>query len=77
MSVQEFILIPKGNYIKYQPKASEILDDPTITAKSQQLTLLQRVSERKEHEKEKTSEEKKAPETMKNIEKRVLRSIAK
>ena len=77
MSVQEFILIPKGNYIKNQPKASEILDDPTITAKSQQLTLLQRVSERKEHEKKKTSEEKKAPETMKNIEKRVLRSIAK
>ena len=57
MSAQEFILIPKENYIKNQPKASEILDDPTITAKSQQLTLLQRVPEKKEPEKEKTSGE--------------------
>ena len=47
MSAQEFILIPKENYIKKQPKASEILDDPTITAKSQQLTLLQRVPEKR------------------------------
>ena len=47
MSAQEFILIPKENYIKNQPKASENLDDPTITAKSQQLTLLQRVPEKK------------------------------
>ena len=75
MSAQEFILIPKENYIKNQPKASEILDDPTITAKSQQLTLLQRVPEKKEPEKGKTSEEKKAPETREDIQKRVLRSI--
>ena len=48
MSAQEFILIPKENYIKNQPKASEIiLNDPTITAISQQLTLLQRVPEKK------------------------------
>ena len=47
MSAQEFILILKENYIKNQPKASEILDDPTITAKSQQLTLLQRVPEKR------------------------------
>ena len=45
MSAQEFILIPKENYIKNQPKASEILDDPTITAKSQQLTLSQSIPE--------------------------------
>ena len=50
MSAQEFILIPKENYIKNQPKASEILDDPTITAKSQQLTLLQRVPEKRARE---------------------------
>ena len=74
MSAQEFILIPKENYIKNQPKASEILDDPTITAKSQ-LTLLQRVPEKKEPEKEKTSQEVKAPETREDIQKRVLRSI--
>ena len=47
MSAQEFILIPKGYYIKNQPKASEILDDPSITAESQQLTLLQRVPEKR------------------------------
>ena len=47
MSAQEFILIPKENYIKNQLKASEILDDPTITAESQQLTLLQRVPEKR------------------------------
>ena len=47
MSAQEFILNPKQNCIKNQPKASEILDDPTIAAKSQQLTLLQRVPEKK------------------------------
>ena len=47
MSAQEFTLIPKENYIKNQPKASEVLDNPTITAKSQQLTLLQRVPEKK------------------------------
>ena len=75
MSAQEFILIPRENYIKNQPKASEILDDPTITAKSQQLTLLQRVPEKKEPEKEKTCQEVKAPETPEDIQKRVLRWI--
>ena len=49
MSAQEFILILKENFIKNQPKASEILDDLTITAKSQ-LTLLQRVPEKKARE---------------------------
>ena len=53
MSAQEFILIPEENYTKNQPKASEIVDDPTITAKSQQITLLQRVLEKKEPEKKK------------------------
>ena len=75
MSAQEFILIQKENYNKNQPKASEILDDPTITAKSQQLTLLKRVPEQKEPEKDKTFEEKKAPETREDIQKTVLRSI--
>ena len=72
MSAQEFILTPKENYIKNQPKASEILDNPTITAKSQQLTLLQRVPEKKEPEKEKTSQEVKAPETREDIQKWVF-----
>ena len=75
MSAQEFILIPKQNYIKNQPEASEILDNPTIAAKSEQLTLLQRVPEKKEPDKEITSEEKKASEKRKNIQKQLLRSI--
>ena len=75
MSAQEFILIPKQNYIKNQPKASEFLDDPTITAKKQQFTLLQRVPEKKEPEKETTSQEVKAPEKREDIQKRILRSI--
>ena len=74
MSAYEFIILTKENYIKNQPKASEFLDDPIITAKSQQSTLLQRVPEKKESEKEKTSEVK-APETRENIQKRVLCSI--
>ena len=45
MSAQKFILKSK-KYIKNQPKASEILADATITAKSKQLTLLQRVPEK-------------------------------
>ena len=57
MSAQEFILIPKENYIKNQPKASQILDDPTITAKSQQLTVLQRVPEKKETRKTKSCQD--------------------
>ena len=49
---------------------------PTITARSQ-LTLLQRVPEKQEPEKEKTSQEAKAHETRENIQKRVLRSITR
>ena len=75
MIAQEFILTPKGNYIKNQPRASEILDDQTITAKTQQLTLLQRVPQKKEPEKDKTPQEVKPTETREGIQKRVLRSI--
>ena len=42
MSAQEFVLIPKENYIKKQPKASEILDEPTTVEKAKLLTILQR-----------------------------------
>ena len=53
MSAQELIPIPKENYIKNQPKASKILDDPTIIAKSQQLTVLQRNPEKRSQRREK------------------------
>ena len=42
MSSEEFILIPKENYVEEQPKSSEVLFDPTISEKAKQLTLLQR-----------------------------------
>ena len=42
MSAQEFVLIPKENYVKDQPKALEIVDDPTLSEKAHHLTLLQR-----------------------------------
>ena len=58
---------------KNQPEASDIRDDPTISAKSQQLTFLQRAP--KERSSEKSSEEGKTPETPENIQKSVHRSI--
>ena len=39
---QEFNLIPKENYFEEQPKSSEIVFNPTISEKADQLTLLQR-----------------------------------
>ena len=72
MSAQEFILIPKENYIKTQPKALEVLDDPTISQKVDQLTLLQRIPPSKDTEELKES---KPMETKDTIHKRVLRSI--
>ena len=54
MSAQEFILIPRESYIKNQPKALEVPDDPTISEKANQLTLLQRIPQQEEKEKDKT-----------------------
>ena len=42
MTSQEFILIPKENYVKKQPKTLEVLDDATINEKAKILSLLQR-----------------------------------
>lgn len=74
MSAQEFILIPRENYITNQPKALEVLDDPTISEKAHQLTLLQRIPQKEEKEKEKPKETK-PNESTESIQKRVLRSI--
>ena len=74
MSAQEFILIRRENYLKKQQEASEMLDDPTITAKSQQLTLLQRFLGKKP-EWEKLSQEVITPNTREIFQKPVLRSI--
>ena len=42
MTSQEFILIPKENYVKQQPKTLEILDDATKNEKAKILSVLQR-----------------------------------
>ena len=47
MSAQEFILIPKDSYIKKQPRALDVLDEPTAVEKTKLLTILQREPERK------------------------------
>ena len=74
MSAQEFALIPKENYMKNQPKALEVLDDPTISEKAHQLTLLQRIPPTKDTENEKPKDSK-PDESKESIQKRVLRSI--
>ena len=47
MSAQEFILIPKDSYTKKQPRALDVLDEPTTVEKAKLLTILQREPERK------------------------------
>ena len=42
MTSQEFILIPKNNYVKQQPKTLEVLDDATINEKAKIISLLER-----------------------------------
>ena len=75
MSSQEFILIPKVNYVTEYPKTSEILYDPTIAEKAKQLTMLQR-------EKAQTVEEDKSDATKQVdnepeiVEKRVLKTLS-
>lgn len=48
MNAEEFVLIPKKNYLKERPIADQILQDPQVKEKALQLSLLQRV-EAKEH----------------------------
>ena len=76
MTSQEFILIPKENYIKQQPKSSEILEDATINEKAKLLTLLQR-NKPPEEPKEKSEATSSLPATDREIiEKRVLKSLS-
>ena len=76
MTSQEFILIPKENYIKQQPKSSEILEDATINEKAKLLTLLQR-NKPPEEPKEKSEATSSSPATDREIiEKRVLKSLS-
>ena len=47
MSAQEFMLIPKDSYIKKQPRALDVMNEPTAVEKAKLLTILQREPERK------------------------------
>ena len=49
MSAQEFILVPKDSYIKEQPRAMDVLDEPTAVENAKLLTILQREPERKKN----------------------------
>ena len=42
MTSREFVFVRIENYVKEQPKASEVLQDPTFTVKSKLMILLQR-----------------------------------
>ena len=81
MSAQEFVLIPKENYVKDQPKALEIVDDPTLSQKAHHLTLLQRQPHDDQKADEKTDAKPKTDEAKDKKEKhsvqtRVLQSIS-
>ena len=79
MTSQEFILIPKENYVKQQPKTAEVLDDATINEKGKILTLLQRQQKSSEivRPEEKRDERPQSSPTPKEIiEKRVLKSLS-
>ena len=75
---QQFILIPKENYIKKQSKSLEILEDDTVNEKAKLLTLLQRQRKPK-----RTVGETKTPQASQPrasdreiVEKRVLKSLS-
>ena len=77
MTSQEFILIPKENYIKQQPKSWEILEDATINEKAKLLTLLQRNHPPEEPKEKKGEATSSSPATDREIiEKRVLKSLS-
>lgn len=76
MTSKEFILIPRENCVKEQPKTSEVLYDPTIDEKAKLLTMLQR-EDYQTKPKEKPSEEIKRNENQNEIiERRVLKSLS-
>ena len=72
MSAQEFILIPKDSYIKKQPRALDVLVEPTTVEKAKLLTILQREPERKK-KLETVSKTEIKPEDIKT---RVLKSLS-
>ena len=47
ISAQEFVLIPKDNYIKKQPRAVDVLEELTDVEKAKLLTILQREPEKR------------------------------
>ena len=79
MTSQEFVLIPKENYVKQQSKTLEILDDATINEKAKILSLLQRQqnsSETVEPDEKMDKKPQRSPLQKKIIEKRGLKSLS-
>ena len=79
MASQEFILIPKENYVKQQPKTLEVLDDVTINKKAKKISLLQRQQKSSEIVEPDEKMDKKpqwSPLQKEIIEKRVLKSLS-
>ena len=78
MTSQEFILIPKENYVERQPKTLEVLDDATINEKAKILSLLQRQQSSSESVESDEMDKKpqRSPLLKEIIEKRVLKSLS-
>ena len=74
MSDQEFVLIPKENYVKKQPKALEIIDEPTTVEKAKLLTVLQRQPQKVINSTDKTQTN--HQQTTDNMKARVLKSLS-
>ena len=75
---QQFVLIPKENYIKKHPKTLDILEDETINEKAKLLTLLQREKPSKKISKDAKPAADVVPRAPDReiIEKRVLKSLS-
>ena len=74
MSAQEFVLIPNENYVKQQPKAFEIIDEPTAVEKAKLLTVLQRQPQKVINSTDKTQTN--HQQTTDNMKARVLKSFS-
>ena len=74
MGAQEIVMISNENYVKKQPKALEIIDEPTTVEKAKLLTVLQRQPQKVINSTEKTQTNHK--QTTDNMKARVLKSLS-
>ena len=79
MTSQDFVFIPKRNYVKQKPKTLEVLDDATINENAKIIFLLQRQqksSEKGEPDAKIVKKPKWSPLQNKIIERKVLKSLS-